>query len=80
MKKIVKILPLDSRNTLQTEGLELFQDYPERFVLGSDTFYGEPKTYVLERTEYFFSQLPEGISQRIACTNAKEIYSLQVEC
>jgi predicted TIM-barrel fold metal-dependent hydrolase len=62
---------------IKPDWLQLFQDFPDRFVVGSDQHYPEPprgpqrwQTVVL-----LLNQLPEGLRQRIARDNAALLYS-----
>jgi hypothetical protein len=69
---------LDSGREIEPEWLALFEDFPDRFVMGSDTFYGESsvETRPLDVQQSFLEQLPAEIAQAIASDNAKRIYNL----
>lgn len=72
---------LDSAGNIQTEWQRLIQDYPERFIIGSDIFWGE-RDAVPSQTlaTSFLAQLPHDIAERIACLNVATIYQLDVTC
>lgn len=63
---------------LGTQWELLFYEYPERFMVGVDTFsknrwneYGQ----VNSTTRNWLSQLPEGIAQKMMMTNAKRVFN-----
>jgi len=58
------------------EWLKLFQDFPDRFVIGSDQFYPEagsnPQRW--QAVVNLFNQLPEDLRRKIGMENAERIY------
>ena len=61
---------------LRPEWLELFRDFPERFVLGSDQHYPEPAAG-LERAEAvrrLFAALPPELRRKMGMENAARLY------
>jgi predicted TIM-barrel fold metal-dependent hydrolase len=65
--------------TLKPEWLKLFQDFPDRFVIGSDQHYpmpkGEPQRW--QAVILFFNQLPEDLRRKIGTENVARIYNLK---
>ena len=64
---------------LKPEWLQLFQDFPDRFVVGSDQHYGLHEDSGPQRwqtTVQMVNQLPGGVREKIARENALRIYSL----
>jgi predicted TIM-barrel fold metal-dependent hydrolase len=61
---------------IKPEWLQLFQDFPERFVLGSDQHYPEPLPgpQRWEAVVLLLNQLPDGLRQKIAMENAARLY------
>ncbi len=74
--------PLDMDGKLEDEWLSLFETYPDRFILGTDTFYGNPETAGrnLTTTPKFLDQLPEDLARMMGCENPKVVYNLDVGC
>lgn len=70
--------PVDESGELRAEWLELFKDYPDRFVLGSDSFYGSEQVDIpnIENHQEFLQLLPEDLARRIGVENARRIYGL----
>ena len=62
--------------TIKPEWLQLFQDFPDRFVIGSDQHYPEPKaeTQRWQAIVQLLNQLPPNLRQKIAMDNAKRLY------
>ncbi len=63
---------------IKPEWLRLFQDFPDRFVIGSDQHYGAkpPKGHPRwESTVMLLNQLPPDLRQKIGMENALHIYS-----
>jgi predicted TIM-barrel fold metal-dependent hydrolase len=62
---------------IKPEWLKLFQDFPDRFVIGSDQHYrptpgkGQPRW---EATVLILNQLPAGLRQKIGIDNPARIY------
>jgi predicted TIM-barrel fold metal-dependent hydrolase len=64
--------------SLKPEWLKLFEDYPDRFVLGSDQHYPLPGDAV-ERWQAltgFFNALPEELRRKFGVENVRRIYRL----
>jgi predicted TIM-barrel fold metal-dependent hydrolase len=64
---------------LKPEWLKLFEDYPDRFVLGSDQHYPPPGD-AIERWQAltgFFNTLPEDLRKRFGIENVKRIYRIR---
>jgi predicted TIM-barrel fold metal-dependent hydrolase len=72
--------PLDGGGTgkLKPEWLKLFQDFPDRFVIGSDQHYpmpeNEPQRWQAAIT--MFNQLPPEIRRKVGVDNVARIYRL----
>lgn len=68
---------VDERGNLRAEWLNLIKAHSDRFVLGSDTFYGGDR--IDERNlmahQNFFNQLSPDLARKIGCENAATIYS-----
>ncbi len=76
---IIQNRPLDLSGKLRPEWLILISDFPDRFVLGSDTFYtdqGATDTRSLQLLRSFLQQLPTDLATKVAMDNAKQIYRL----
>jgi Amidohydrolase len=80
--KIDPVIP--GRNPVVADGkimpdwLKLFQDFPDRFVIGSDQHYGPTPPRIPSRWEatvLFLNQLPAGLRRKIGTENALQIYS-----
>jgi hypothetical protein len=72
---------LDRAGHIQTDWLSLIQDYPDRFVIGSDTFWGEEQaTPGQTLAAAFLGQLPEAVARAVACQNAATLYHLEIIC
>lgn len=56
--------------------LKLFEDFPDRFVLGSDQHYPEPakSPQRWESLVILYNQLPAGLREKIGTSNALRIY------
>jgi predicted TIM-barrel fold metal-dependent hydrolase len=64
---------------LKPEWLKLYQDFPDRFVIGSDQHYDPPATAPLARAQgnaTLLSQLPADLRQKIGMENPMRIYGL----
>ena len=72
-----KNYPLDAvSGALKPEWRRLFQDFPERFLIGTDQHYPMPAAG-LQRWQaavLLLNQLPAGIREKIAGGNARKIY------
>ncbi|HLW52138.1 MAG TPA: amidohydrolase family protein [Candidatus Angelobacter sp.] len=68
--------PLAADGTIKPEWLRLFQDFPDRFVVGSDQHYPQPPTGP-ERWQsvvLLINQLSSGTQKKIAFENAERLY------
>jgi predicted TIM-barrel fold metal-dependent hydrolase len=63
--------------SIKPEWLKLFQDFPDRFVMGSDQHYPEPLPgpQRWEAVALLLNQLPDGLRQKMASENARWLYS-----
>jgi predicted TIM-barrel fold metal-dependent hydrolase len=82
--------PLDREGTLRPEWLALFQEFPDRFVIGADQFFVSPTVrgghaadqfaqrapIARQRTATLLAALPPDLARRIASENALRIYKL----
>ena len=62
---------------IQEEWLALFREFPDRFVIGSDSFYDEDPGDHLNPIRDFVNALPVELSRKIARENAIELYHLK---
>jgi hypothetical protein len=75
---------IDGRGQVKDEWLVLFEDYPDRFVIGADEFVGvaERATHGVPsftETWAILSQFPPDLAQQIGHDNAARIYGLDGE-
>ena len=65
--------------TLKPEWLKLFQDFPDRFVIGSDQHYPMPKNEPQrwQAVILFFNQLPQDLRRKFGTENAVRLYNLK---
>ena len=65
--------------TIKPEWLKLFQDFPDRFVIGSDQHYPMPKDPAQrwQAVVVMFNQLPPDLRRRIGTENAIRLYNLK---
>jgi predicted TIM-barrel fold metal-dependent hydrolase len=72
--------PLDGGATgkLKPEWLKLFQDFPDRFVIGSDQHYPMPENQPQrwQAVITVFNQLPPDLQRKIGTENVRKIYKL----
>jgi len=61
---------------IKPEWLKLFEDFPDRFVVGTDQYYPEPLPgpQRWEAIVLLLNQLPNGLRQKIAMENAARLY------
>jgi hypothetical protein len=73
---------VDETGTIRPAWLGLLQDHPDRFVLGTDTFYAGTSDdgRLLRQVQDFLAQLPADLALRIGCTNAVAVYGLSGGC
>lgn len=71
-----KNYPLDVNEKLKPEWRKLFTDFPDRFVIGSDQHYPEPKDADRrwQETILLFNQLPESVRKKVGTENVAHIY------
>jgi len=71
-----KNYPLDANEKLKPEWRKLFTDFPDRFVVGSDQHYPEPKDADRrwQETILLINQLPESVRKKIGTENVAHIY------
>jgi len=72
--------PLGSDGRIKPEWLKLFTDFPDRFVIGSDQHYPEPKDADKrwQETILLFNQLPPDVRKKIGTENVAHIYGNSV--
>ena len=70
--------PIDGGGKLKPEWLKLFQDFPDRFVIGSDQHYPMPEAgpQRWQAVILLFNQLPPELRRKIGTENAMRIYKL----
>ncbi|MEK7539807.1 MAG: amidohydrolase family protein [Patescibacteria group bacterium] len=74
---------VDSQGNISKEWLQLFVDFPDHFMLGSDQFVGDLGEGVKNASPSFVStwdiikQLPSDLASKIAGENASRIYHLE---
>jgi predicted TIM-barrel fold metal-dependent hydrolase len=68
--------PFATDGKINPEWLKLFTDFPDRFVIGSDQHYPEPKDADKrwQETILLFNQLPADVRKKIGTENAAHIY------
>ncbi|HWF13167.1 MAG TPA: amidohydrolase family protein [Candidatus Acidoferrales bacterium] len=68
--------PLAADGKIKPEWLKLFTDFPDRFVIGSDQHYPEPKGEDRRWQEVIllFNQLPANVRKKIGTENVASIY------
>jgi predicted TIM-barrel fold metal-dependent hydrolase len=76
-------MPFDSSTgNVKPEWVDLFSQFPDRFVIGSDVFYGEiddPRATPLKKVKgawRVIAGLPTDIAYQIACENPRKIYRI----
>jgi predicted TIM-barrel fold metal-dependent hydrolase len=65
---------------LKPDWLKLLQDFPDRFIIGSDQHYPMPKQAGTQRWQeivLLFNQLPPDLRRKIGTENAARIYNLK---
>jgi predicted TIM-barrel fold metal-dependent hydrolase len=72
--------PLGVDGTIKPDWLKLFTDFPDRFVIGSDQHYPEPKDADKrwQETILLFNQLPADVRKKIGTENVAHIYGNSV--
>ena len=68
-----------STGNIKPEWLKIFDDFPDRFVIGSDQHYPEPKNEPQrwEAVVLVLNQLPADLRRKFAAENAIRIYKLK---
>lgn len=73
---------LTPQGTLKPDWVRLISDFPDRFVLGTDTFYQDSpqarggNAAGLENLQRMLSQLPPDVARKVARDNIAQIYRL----
>lgn len=71
--------PLDEGGRIRPEWVELIRAFSDRFVIGTDSLYGEPR--VVQRhtlgPRSFLNQLPQDLARKVGLENAVRIYKLK---
>jgi Amidohydrolase len=65
---------------LDSEWRALFLEFPDRFLLGTDTFTPERWPYIVENARFsraWLAQLPAPVAERIAWRNGERLFNLQ---
>ncbi len=74
--------PLDKEGRLKQEWLTLFQEFPDRFLIGSDEIVkaanNHPSAGSILSTVSILEQLPENLRSQIGSKNACRLYNLQM--
>jgi hypothetical protein len=81
--------PLDGKGEIRSEWIDLLSSFPDRFLIGSDIFYGETgevipgtTTGALQLNEdpiwVFLKKLPTDLARKIAYENVVRIYSMKM--
>ncbi len=71
---------LDQNGTLRSEWLDLMRAFPDRFVLGTDSFYtttGVPSDAGLRQMQSLVQQLPADLARKVGFDNPIAVYRLQ---
>ncbi len=75
-----KTFPLDANGRLKAEWLAMFQEFPDRFVIGSDEIIqegnGHPSAGSIRSTTGLVKQLPNKLRRKIGYENAFRVYRL----
>ncbi len=79
-KTVRPSFPLDGNSRLRPEWLKLFEEFPDRFLLGSDEIIkpadDHPSAGSIKSTLSLVEQLPEGLRAQIGYQNVYHIYRL----
>ncbi len=81
-RKVAKpTFPLDVKDRLKDQWLTLFQEFPDRFLIGSDEIIkpsnNHPSAGSIRSTASILKQLPEKLRRQIGYENAYRIYKLK---
>lgn len=79
-KKSIRLLNSD-KTAIKPEWLKLINDFPNRFIIGTDQFYGPPGSKQIgpQKTEAMFrfiKLLPSDLSKKMCWDNPKQIFNL----
>ncbi len=78
---VLSTFPLDSEGRVKKEWLALFQEFPDRFVIGSDEIIQKgnkhPSAGSIQSTMGLLKQLPMELQQKIGYENAYRLYKLK---
>ena len=66
--------PFDGDGKLRDGWLALLQDFPDRFLIGSDQFYDNDDTGRLDDARRFIDALPPALAHKIALDNPRRVY------
>jgi hypothetical protein len=76
-------MPIEQGRGLKAEWLELIQEFPDRFIIGTDQFYMSPRSPMprigptrIEPMNRFRSLLPPDLARRIGQENPKHIFKI----
>ncbi len=74
--------PVHNNGTIRSEWLQLFSDFPDRFVVGSDEFFGIPgptpdRPPSTAATWNLIAQLPDSLVRKIGNENAERLYGVK---
>lgn len=73
--------PLDNNGRLKPEWLALFEEFPDRFVIGSDEIIrpanDHPSAGSIRSTASLLEQLPEPLKKKIGYENAGRVYKVK---
>ena len=72
--------PIGKDGKLKETWLKLYQEFPDRFIIGSDQHFDPPATVPLARAQQnalLLDQLPADVRKKIAVENALRIYGLK---
>ncbi|MFQ5637725.1 MAG: amidohydrolase family protein [bacterium] len=73
--------PVDENGSIRPEWLQLISDFPNRFVMGADEFFGIPgltpqRPPSLKATWSLIDQLPEDLARKVGYENVERLYKL----
>lgn len=80
--QVVAHRPLNESDELQDDWKNLFTEFPDRFVLGSDEFTGNAQSITADSASFqgtwnLIGKLSETIAYKFACENPRLIYNIQ---
>ncbi len=76
-----QVLSRGSSGTLSEDWRLLIEEYPDHFIIGSDTFFGsEEESRTQTAGPIFLSQLSEETAQKVGCENVVALYNLAFSC